>query len=60
MGGSVDEGRADGDAGGAVRRRDPAIASKVVVFDDPFNSQDAFRRRQTVHEITKVAGKTAR
>ena len=25
------------------------------MFDDPFNSQDAFRRRQTVHEITKVA-----
>jgi hypothetical protein len=26
------------------------------VFDDPFNSQDAFRRRQTVHEIVKLAG----
>ncbi|MEI5689101.1 AAA family ATPase [Sphingomonas kyungheensis] len=35
--------------------RDPALATKVVVFDDPFNSQDAFRRRQTVHEIIKVA-----
>lgn len=37
--------------------RDPAAAGKLVVFDDPFNSQDAFRRRQTVHEIMKVAGK---
>lgn len=27
---------------------------KIVVFDDPFNSQDAFRRRQTVHEIIKT------
>jgi wobble nucleotide-excising tRNase len=39
--------------------RDPAIGSKIVAFDDPFNSQDAFRRRQTVHEIMKVAGKAA-
>lgn len=36
--------------------RDPAIARKLVVFDDPFSSQDAFRRRQTVHEIVRVAG----
>lgn len=34
--------------------RDPQLASKVVVFDDPFNSQDAFRRRQTVLEIMKI------
>ncbi|CAM5613649.1 hypothetical protein ATER59S_05739 [Aquamicrobium terrae] len=39
--------------------RDPAAAGKLVVFDDPFNSQDAFRRRQTVHEIMKVAGNCA-
>ncbi|MFD1913996.1 AAA family ATPase [Halodurantibacterium flavum] len=39
--------------------RDPAAAAKLVIFDDPFNSQDAFRRRQTVHEIMKVAGKCA-
>jgi hypothetical protein len=38
---------------------DPAAAGKLVVFDDPFNSQDSFRRRQTVHEIIKVAGKCA-
>ena len=29
------------------------------MFDDPFNSQDAFRRRQTVHEIAKVARSSA-
>lgn len=39
--------------------RDPAATGTLVVFDDPFNSQDAFRRRQTVHEIMKVAGKCA-
>ena len=39
--------------------RDPAVATKLVVFDDPFNSQDAFRRRQTVLEIMKVAKKCA-
>jgi wobble nucleotide-excising tRNase len=35
--------------------RDPARASRIVVFDDPFNSQDAFRRHQTVYRI-KQAG----
>jgi len=39
--------------------RDSSISGKMVVFDDPFNSQDAFRRRQTVHEIIKVAAKCA-
>ena len=39
--------------------RDPASSGKLVVFDDPFNSQDTFRRRQTVHEIMKVAKKCA-
>ena len=39
--------------------QDQALAAKVVVFDDPFNSQDAFRRRQTVHEIAKVAANCA-
>lgn len=39
--------------------RDPTAPGKLVVFDDPFNSQDAFRRRQTVHEIMKVASKCA-
>ena len=35
--------------------RDPEKAQKIVIFDDPFNSQDSFRRRQTVHEIVKAA-----
>lgn len=35
--------------------RDQDLAGKIVVFDDPFNSQDAFRRRQTVHEIVKIS-----
>jgi wobble nucleotide-excising tRNase len=39
----------------AYLERDQALADKTVVFDDPFSSQDAFRRRQTVHEIAKVA-----
>ncbi|MDD3581329.1 MAG: AAA family ATPase [Desulfobacca sp.] len=39
----------------AYLERDPRKAQKIVIFDDPFNSQDAFRRRQTVHEIMKVA-----
>ena len=34
--------------------RDRGLANKTVVFDDPFNSQDTFRRRQTVHEIAKI------
>ena len=38
---------------------DQNAAKKTVAFDDPFNSQDAFRRRQTVHEIAKVARKCA-
>ena len=34
--------------------QDQGLVTKTVVFDDPFGSQDAFRRRQTVHEIAKV------
>ncbi len=33
---------------------DPTPHDKIVVFDDPFNSQDAFRRRQTIHEINRI------
>lgn len=36
--------------------QDAQLKDKVVVFDDPFNSQDAFRRLHTIHEIMKVAG----
>jgi wobble nucleotide-excising tRNase len=39
--------------------RDPARRQKIVVLDDPFTSQDAFRRRQTVHEIKKVGAECA-
>lgn len=39
--------------------RDPALADKIAVFDDPFNSQDAFRRRQTIHEILKIGQRCA-
>ena len=34
---------------------DAALADKTVVFDDPFTSQDKFRRGQTVHEIMRLA-----
>ena len=34
--------------------QDKKLADKTVVFDDPFGSQDAFRRCQTVHEIARV------
>ena len=33
---------------------DPEPATRIVVFDDPFNSQDAFRRLRTIHAIKKV------
>lgn len=39
--------------------QDADIGNKIVVFDDPFSSQDAFRRRQTVNEITKIARQCA-
>jgi wobble nucleotide-excising tRNase len=34
--------------------RDPDRARRIVVFDDPFNSQDSFRRHQTVYHIKKA------
>ena len=39
----------------AELERDPAIADKIVVLDDPFNSQDAFRQNQTVQQIKRMA-----
>jgi wobble nucleotide-excising tRNase len=36
---------------------DPNLAEKIVVFDDPFTSQDSFRRGQTVHAVRMLAGK---
>jgi wobble nucleotide-excising tRNase len=39
--------------------RSSNLGSTTVVFDDPFNSQDAFRRNQTMHEIMKIGRKCA-
>ena len=39
--------------------RAPDLHDRVAVFDDPFSSQDAFRRNQTVQEILKIARKCA-
>ncbi len=33
---------------------DPERATRIVIFDDPFNSQDAFRRLRTIHEIKRT------
>jgi wobble nucleotide-excising tRNase len=35
----------------AQLEHDPERASKIVVFDDPFNSQDGFRRDHTVRKM---------
>lgn len=40
-----------------LERRD-TLDSCTVVLDDPFTSQDAFRRKQTVHEIVKLGRKS--
>ena len=32
---------------------DPGVANKIVIFDDPFNSQDSFRKDCTVQKIKK-------
>ena len=39
----------------AQLEREPDLGDRIVVFDDPFSSQDAFRRRQTIYEIMRVA-----
>jgi wobble nucleotide-excising tRNase len=43
----------------AELEREADIAERVVVFDDPFNSQDSYRRRNTIHEIMAVARRGA-
>lgn len=40
-------------------KRDPEIANKIVVFDDPFTSLDDFRRAMTAKEIVRT-GETGR
>ena len=37
----------------AQLHHDPNRASKIVIFDDPFNSQDSFRKDCTVQKIRK-------
>lgn len=32
---------------------DPGKVNKIVIFDDPFNSQDSFRKDCTIHKIKK-------
>jgi wobble nucleotide-excising tRNase len=39
----------------AELERETDLADRIVVFDDPFSSQDAFRRRQTIYEIIRTA-----
>jgi wobble nucleotide-excising tRNase len=39
----------------AALEREADLADRIVVFDDPFSSQDAFRRRQTIYEIMRTA-----
>ncbi len=39
----------------AQLEHDPAKASKIVVFDDPFNSQDSFRKDHTVRKVRNCA-----
>ena len=34
--------------------RDPQRANRIVILDDPFNSQDAFRQSQTVQQIRRL------
>ncbi|MFZ5685717.1 MAG: AAA family ATPase, partial [Pseudomonadota bacterium] len=43
----------------AQLENDPARSQRVVVFDDPFNSQDSFRRNQTAIEIVRVIPRVA-
>jgi len=43
----------------AQLEQDPEKASKIVVFDDPFNSQDNFRKDCTVQNI-KICGESSK
>jgi wobble nucleotide-excising tRNase len=38
---------------------DPARASKIAVFDDPFDSQDSFRKDCTIQQIKKCGQESA-
>jgi wobble nucleotide-excising tRNase len=43
----------------AQLHHDPDRPNKIVVFDDPFNSQDSFRRDRTVQKIKKCGEECA-
>lgn len=43
----------------AQLRRDPHLARKLVVFDDPFTSLDDFRRAMTAKEIVRIGADAA-
>ena len=43
----------------AQLHHDPNKAAKLVVFDDPFNSQDSFRKDCTVQKIKKCGEECA-
>jgi len=42
----------------AVVEADPNLANTIVVFDDPFHSQDRSRRRRTIEHIHSVANQS--
>ena len=39
--------------------RDPTLAQKIVVIDDPFSSHDAHRATATIQEIRRLVGRVA-
>lgn len=39
----------------ATARRDPNLAQQIIVLDDPFSSQDRFRRSSTQYLVAKLA-----
>src|SRR5690606_24206084 len=43
----------------AQLEQDANLASKIVVFDDPFASMDSFRRNHTIHQIYRCGGTCA-
>jgi wobble nucleotide-excising tRNase len=43
----------------ASLHRDPNLAQRIVVLDDPFSSQDRFRRASTQYLIAKLANEAA-
>jgi wobble nucleotide-excising tRNase len=43
----------------AQLQQDQSLAQKIIVFDDPFTSLDAFRRSHTVHQVYKCVSESA-